>query len=260
MGARLSPHRLHSRTCWTCTTETSTPRQWTATGESRWSAELHLGKLPLRHDRDVDDRDERELRTWHCTITGTSTPVQEWHLEIFRRFSAQRALWVRLCRVTGKSTTLSMNWTGARHRRGTAGTCRCVITGTSTGEHPKAIPGTQVCRNLIPPSLQNRSPKMLNRASQCAKSRQTRPLTPISTVDHPVNPWNFLRPIGQVPPHHPKPEPDNTKSRITTSRIIKQTKYCTSTGKRLSTRPNNSAHSSAEFTNARPQPHVRHQE
>ena len=40
-----------------------------------------------------------------------------------RRFSAQRALWVRSLRVTGKSTTLSM--------RGNAGTCRCVITGTS---------------------------------------------------------------------------------------------------------------------------------
>ena len=31
--------------------------QWTATGESQWSAELDQGKRPLRHDSDVNDLD-----------------------------------------------------------------------------------------------------------------------------------------------------------------------------------------------------------
>ena len=39
------------------------------------------GKLPLRHDRDVDDLDDRELRTWRCTKMGMSNPVQERHLK-----------------------------------------------------------------------------------------------------------------------------------------------------------------------------------
>ena len=34
-----------------------TPCQWTAPGESQWSAELDHGKRPLRHDSDVNDLD-----------------------------------------------------------------------------------------------------------------------------------------------------------------------------------------------------------
>ena len=34
-----------------------TPNQWTATGESQWSAEMDQGKRPLRHDSDVNDLD-----------------------------------------------------------------------------------------------------------------------------------------------------------------------------------------------------------
>ena len=49
----------------------------------------------------------------------------------------------RLCRITRKSTTLSITGTGARHRRGTAGTCRCVVSATSK---PKSC-----TRNRRPP-------------------------------------------------------------------------------------------------------------
>ena len=42
--------------CWTpAQTERGTPFQWTATGESQWSAELDQGKRPLRHDSVVND-------------------------------------------------------------------------------------------------------------------------------------------------------------------------------------------------------------
>ena len=41
--------------CWTCTPGRRTPYQWTATGESHWSAGLDQGKRPLSHDSVVDD-------------------------------------------------------------------------------------------------------------------------------------------------------------------------------------------------------------
>ena len=54
------------------------------------------GRQPLRHNRDVDDRDDRELCMWRCTMTGTSTtgpraPPGESH-----QSSAQFALWVHV--------------------------------------------------------------------------------------------------------------------------------------------------------------------
>ena len=118
--------------CWTCTTEASTPCQLTATGESLWFSEQSgPQRSPSRHDRDVDDLDIRGLCTCRCTTTGMSNPVQEQYLKNLDGHLAQFAPWAHvagaqlesppLCRRTG---------TGARHRRGTAGTCRCMVTGT----------------------------------------------------------------------------------------------------------------------------------
>ena len=65
VGARLSHPRLHPN-LQDLPNRHRTPHQCTAAGESLWSAELHHGKLPLRHDRDVDDLvkkiDELQLR------------------------------------------------------------------------------------------------------------------------------------------------------------------------------------------------------
>ena len=72
------------------------PCQWTATGESQWSAGLDQGTVMST--------------TFTCTITGISRTSPRTAPGEFPRSAAQFALWERLCRTTGKSTTLSMNW------------------------------------------------------------------------------------------------------------------------------------------------------
>ena len=57
VGSRLSCHRLHRESAGRVQERHRTHRQWTATGESQWSAQEHQGKQPLRHERDVDDLD-----------------------------------------------------------------------------------------------------------------------------------------------------------------------------------------------------------
>ena len=82
MGSRLSPHRLHPKLA-------GRAQQRHRHLVNELQLENHLGilnsqdqgKLPVRHNRDVDDLDDRELRTWRCTITGMSNPVQKRHLK-----------------------------------------------------------------------------------------------------------------------------------------------------------------------------------
>ena len=76
--------------CWTCTTGRRTPDSWTAAGESQWSAGMHHGKRPLRHDSVVDDLDMHNsgrvskqsknaqfdtVRTCLCSMTAISTTL-----------------------------------------------------------------------------------------------------------------------------------------------------------------------------------------
>ena len=57
VGSRPISHGLHPKIAGPAQQGHRTPDQWTATGESQWSAELDNGKRPLRHDREVDDLD-----------------------------------------------------------------------------------------------------------------------------------------------------------------------------------------------------------
>ena len=76
--------------CWTCTPKRGKPDQWTATGESQWSAAQDQGKRPLRHDSVIDDLDMHNsghvnnqfkkaefdtVRTCLCSITAISTTL-----------------------------------------------------------------------------------------------------------------------------------------------------------------------------------------
>ena len=67
--------------------------QWTATGESQWSAAQDQGKRPLRHDSVVDDLDSHNNRY----VKNQSQNAQ---------FDTVRTC---LCGITAISTTLSMN-------------------------------------------------------------------------------------------------------------------------------------------------------
>ena len=144
------------------------------------------------------------------------------------------------------------------------------------GTTPKTLPSTQT---HVTPSIQNSSTKMLNRSINHTEHRQTRPIPtkktrtpkepnlsstlkkqmrwpmtrgPISSsLEQPVNPWNLLRPKGQVPAHLTKAKPNNTKSRITTNRSIQQTENSTHISKRLPTRPGNPTKRRPQFTNTR---------
>ena len=129
MGSRLSPqlrtnlldqHNKHRSPC-----------QCTATGECLWfSEQKDQGKLHLRHDRKVNDLDNREL--WHLAIhnNGHVKPCPRAAPEESRRRTAQFALWVLVStRKTATVDELNLGhlqvkllgifaaWSQGRHRR-----------------------------------------------------------------------------------------------------------------------------------------------
>ena len=94
---------------------------------------LDQGKLPMRHDFDVDDLDNREVNcgTWRCTVTSMSRTGPGAAPEESPRSSAQFVLWVHVSEcITGMSNHCRWTESGAPSNQSTAGTCRCMIRGT----------------------------------------------------------------------------------------------------------------------------------
>ena len=98
VGSRLYPHRLHPRNLLDMHNRDieHLVNELHLENLGGLLKSLDLGKLPLRHDRDVDDLDNHELCTWRCTITGMSKTSPRAAPEESQRSSAQFVLWVHV--------------------------------------------------------------------------------------------------------------------------------------------------------------------
>ena len=133
MGSRLSPHRLHPRNLLDLHTRDIKHLVDELQLENHYGFlnSQDQGKLPLRHDRDVDDLDNRKMAPGDAQQRACQEPVQERNLK----------------NLDGRLHSLHCGYPSLQHNRNiqplsiwapssqsTAGNCRCMVTGTSTEE------------------------------------------------------------------------------------------------------------------------------